>query len=73
MQSVTTDNASSNAKFIEELCKLTKNYGAPFEEGKWIRCFAHIIHLAAQDSIEYIEEDVKKVILSTLNAFSVFG
>jgi hypothetical protein len=34
---VTTENASSNGTFIEELTRLTKNFDCPFEKENWIK------------------------------------
>lgn len=58
---MTTDNASSNSKFVEEFCKLIEDHEAPFNAGNWVRCVARIIHLTAQNSIHFITYDVERV------------
>jgi hypothetical protein len=58
---VTTDNASSNGTFIEELARLTKDFDHPFEKENWIRCLAHILNLAAQDALDCLKPNIEKV------------
>lgn len=62
VSSITTDNASSNGTFIEEFIELTKNSVSPFQEEKWIRCFAHIINLAVQSAIDPMRPMFDKVL-----------
>ena len=49
---LTTDNASSNGTFVHELVSETTTYDNHFEKDQWIRCFAHVVNLAVQDSLE---------------------
>ncbi|XP_045028216.1 uncharacterized protein LOC116922130 [Daphnia magna] len=48
---ITTDNASSNATFIEHIIYLTRNTSRPFKREKWIRCFAHVINLTVKSAL----------------------
>ncbi len=59
---MTTDNASSNGTFIEELARLTKDFDCPFEKENWIRCLAHILNLASQDALECLKPNIEKVV-----------
>ena len=59
---MTTDNASSNGTFIEELARLTKDFDHPFEKENWIRCLAHILNLAAQDALDCLKPNIEKVV-----------
>lgn len=62
---VTTDNASSNGTFLEELQRLLtiSDPSTTFnEKDSWIRCMAHVINLAAQKALEHLKCDLEKVI-----------
>jgi hypothetical protein len=54
---VTVDNASNNNTMIEELIKV----GYIQSPEHHIRCFAHILNLAAQDLLAYIADLVKQL------------
>lgn len=54
---VTVDNASNNSTMVDELIK--KGYIDSAEHH--IRCFAHILNLAAQDLLGYISDLVKQL------------
>lgn len=60
LQGITLDNAAANTKFVTELSILLNNRftGLSFNPlDLHFRCFAHIIHLAAQDFIKNLQID----------------
>ena len=61
MLSITTDNASSNETFIDEIVRLTRDSDTPFDIDMWIRCFAHILNLCVKKILEVIDELLQKV------------
>lgn len=54
---ISSDNASNNTTFIREYCRLTGS----FHVDRHIRCFAHILHLAATDAMDPFKPLVRKV------------
>ena len=58
---ITTDNASSNSTFIDELARLTERNEVPFSTTNWIRCLAHVVNLAAQDALTCLKPNIDKV------------
>jgi hypothetical protein len=54
---VTTDNASNNFTFIEELS--TANIF--FEKEMHFRCFAHVINLSVQEALKELDTQLKQV------------
>jgi hypothetical protein len=56
--SITLDNASSNGAFIKEL---VEDPEINFEAQRHIRCFAHVINLACQESLKLLEEQLDAV------------
>ena len=55
--SITMDNASNNDKLLDELIKK----GIIVDAEQHIRCFAHIVNLAAQDCIYEFEDKLKNL------------
>ena len=53
---VTLDNASNNLSFIEYLDANTR-----FNSTNHIRCFAHVINLAAQCALDVLKAELKKL------------
>ena len=58
---VTTDNASSNGTFVQQLARLTSSQEVPFDLDQWIRCFAHILNLSVQDALVCLKPIMKKL------------
>jgi hypothetical protein len=61
MLSITTDNASSNETFIDEIVRLTRDCDTPFDKDMWIRCFAHVLNICVKKILEVIDELLQKV------------
>ncbi|KAF5383852.1 hypothetical protein D9615_003798 [Tricholomella constricta] len=54
---ITMDNASNNNTMMEELEKIFRSRGIPFDaDGNRIRCFPHIINLACQAILEALKQ-----------------
>ncbi|KAF5372361.1 hypothetical protein D9615_009320 [Tricholomella constricta] len=54
---ITMDNASNNNTMMEELEKILRSRGIPFDaDGNRIRCFPHIINLACQAILEALKQ-----------------
>lgn len=58
---ITTDNASNNITFIEELNKWAKNENIFMEENNHFRCFAHVINLSVQETLNSLKNNLSKV------------
>ena len=58
---VTTDNASNNASFIDELVFATAHWDSPFLFEFWVRCMCHVINLACQDALDLIDPIVENL------------
>jgi hypothetical protein len=54
---VTTDNASNNLTFIEELSKENDF----FEKEMHFRCFAHVINLSVQEALKELDKQLNQV------------
>ena len=55
------DNGSNNSTFIKELIQKSTLWVNRFEEEQWNDCFAHVINLAVQSSLEHIDQLTSKV------------
>lgn len=60
---ITTDNASNNNTFISALNKWAEKENIFIEENNHFRCFAHVINLSVQESINSLKNNLNKVIL----------
>jgi hypothetical protein len=54
---VTTDNASNNLTFINELSK----NNIFFKKENHFRCFAHVINLSVQEALKVINNQLQQV------------
>jgi hypothetical protein len=54
---VTTDNASNNLTFIDELSK----ENVFFEKENHFRCFAHVINLSVQEALKELQIQLNQV------------
>lgn len=54
---VTTDNASNNLTFIDELAKENRF----FEKSNHFRCFAHVINLSVQEALKVLNDNLIQV------------
>ena len=63
---ITTDNASNNNTFISALNLWAEKNNIFIEENNHFRCFAHVINLSVQESINSLKNNLHKV---TLNFF----
>jgi hypothetical protein len=57
MFAITLDNASNNDSFIEELMKRKPSFTADHH----VRCFGHILNLAAKDALAVVEEELSGI------------
>jgi hypothetical protein len=55
---ITTDNASNNIKFIEEL---SKDENILFDNDNHFRCFAHVINLSVQSALDPLKDNLSQV------------
>lgn len=64
LQGITVDNASANTSFIDKLASLlSASLGTEFDSNDLhFRCFAHIIHLAAQDFLRELQIEDNHVV-----------
>ena len=58
---VTTDKASNNGTFMEELVERTCLWDCPFDMDGWINCMCHVINLAVQDALQEVNHLIDKV------------
>ena len=54
---VTTDNASNNLTFINEL----SNENVFFKKENHFRCFAHVINLSVQEALKELKKQLHQV------------
>ena len=60
---ITTDNASNNRLFVCLLTEWTNNKLIFFNNDEYyFRCFAYVINLSIQNSLTYLNDDLRQVI-----------
>lgn len=59
---ITTDNATSNDKFMDKLSSWMNEYGISFTRNvKHFRCFAHVINLCVKKALQNFDDKLKQV------------
>ena len=54
---ITTDNASNNFTFIDEL----KKENVSFQKENHFRCFAHVINLSVQEALKELDSQINQI------------
>ena len=58
---ITTDNASNNIAFIDELDKWMRDKNIYFDKSNHFRCFAHVINLGVQEALDILKINLSQV------------
>ncbi len=60
---ITTDNASNNGLFVRLLTEWANDKLIFFNNDEYyFRCFAHVINLSVQNSLTYLNDDLRQII-----------